>query len=105
MDISSPIGSIAAICTTGAFLPQIWKIKRQGGADLSYLMLSVYLLGIILWLIYGILLHAGAVIWANAATAVLVAIAMGLKAVKSRENQMRKPTKPSVASVPSYSND
>lgn len=34
MDLASPIGTVAAISTTAAFLPQIWKIKRQGGEDL-----------------------------------------------------------------------
>lgn len=53
-------------------------------------MLFVYLFGIVLWLIYGILLHAAAVIWANAATAVLVAVAVGLKASTGRERRARK---------------
>src|SRR5262245_44158264 len=43
MTVMSSIGTIAAICTTGAFAPQIVKIRRQGGKDLSYLMLFVYL--------------------------------------------------------------
>ena len=74
------IGGVAAVCTTVAFVPQILKIRRQGGGDLSYPMLSLYLTGIILWLVYGLMLHAAAVIWANAATSVLVAIAIVLKA-------------------------
>jgi MtN3 and saliva related transmembrane protein len=67
------------VCTTGAFIPQILKIRRQGGGDLSYPMLFVYLTGIVLWLAYGLMLHAAAIIWANAATALLVAIAIVLK--------------------------
>jgi MtN3 and saliva related transmembrane protein len=90
MNLAGPIGTIAAISTTAAFLPQIWKIKRQGGEDLSYPMLFVYLFGIVLWLVYGILLHAAAVIWANAATAVLVGIAIALKASKARESGARR---------------
>jgi MtN3 and saliva related transmembrane protein len=73
------VGTIAAVCTTSAFIPQILKIKRQGGEDLSYPMLSIYLTGIVLWLIYGLLLHAAAVIWANGVTSLLVAIAIVLK--------------------------
>jgi len=30
------VGTIAALCTTGAFVPQIVKIRKQGGEDLSY---------------------------------------------------------------------
>jgi len=78
------IGTVAAVCTTVAFVPQILKIRRQGGGDLSYPMLLLYLMGIILWLVYGLMLHAAAVIWANAATAVLVAIAIVLKARHGR---------------------
>jgi hypothetical protein len=47
-------------------------------------MLTVYLTGIVLWLIYGVMLHAAAVIWANAATSVLVAVAIVLKAMHPR---------------------
>jgi hypothetical protein len=47
-------------------------------------MLLLYLTGIVLWLIYGLMLRAAAIIWANAATAVLVTIAIVLKASHSR---------------------
>jgi hypothetical protein len=43
-------------------------------------MLVLYLAGILLWLVYGLLLHAAAVIWANVATSLLVAAALVLKA-------------------------
>jgi MtN3 and saliva related transmembrane protein len=76
----SYIGALAAICTTTAFIPQILKIRRQGGHDLSYPMLLLYLTGILLWLAYGLLIHAAAVIWANACTAVLVFVAVVMKA-------------------------
>jgi MtN3 and saliva related transmembrane protein len=84
MDLLGYIGGIAAVSTTGAFIPQILKIRRQGGGDLSYPMLFLYLTGILLWLAYGFILHAAAVIWANAATAVLVGVAIVLKASHPR---------------------
>jgi len=80
MALPNEIGTIAAICTTGAFVPQILKIRKQGGDDLSYAMLSVYFVGVSLWLAYGLMIHAAAVIWANAATVLLVAVAILLKA-------------------------
>jgi len=80
MTLLGEIGTLAAICTTGAFVPQIVKIRKQGGEDLSYLMLAVYFVGVSLWLIYGLMLHAAAVIWANASSDLLVAIAIVLKA-------------------------
>ncbi len=80
MGFTETVGTLAAICTTGAFVPQIVKIRKQGGEDLSYAMLAAYFAGVTLWLIYGLMLHAAAVIWANAASALLVAIAIVLKA-------------------------
>ena len=76
----SYIGTLAAICTTTAFIPQILKIKRQGGDDLSYPMLLLYLTGTLLWLAYGLMIHAAAVIWANGCTAGLVLLAVVMKA-------------------------
>src|SRR6202522_1541515 len=73
------IGLFAAACTTLSFVPQIAKIRKQGGADLSFYMLFIYLSGVLLWFFYGFILHAPAIIWANAASAVLVALAIGLK--------------------------
>lgn len=81
MGLIAYVGSAAAVCTTVAFIPQILKIRRQGGNDLSYPMLFLYLTGILLWLFYGLLLHAAAVIWANVATSFLVAVALVLKAI------------------------
>lgn len=73
------IGSAAAICTTIAFIPQLIKIKRRGGRDLSYPMLFLYLSGVVLWLCYGIMIQAEAVIAANAVTSLLVAACLLLK--------------------------
>jgi MtN3 and saliva related transmembrane protein len=76
------LGAVAGFCTTFAFVPQIIKIHRQGGRDLSYGMLVFYLTGVLLWLVYGILLHAPSVILANAATSFLIVVAILLKAWK-----------------------
>jgi MtN3 and saliva related transmembrane protein len=79
------VGTAAALCTTTAFIPQIIKIRRQGGKDLSYPMLFLYLAGVLLWLVYGFLLHAAAVIWANALTSFLVIVALILKVIHARD--------------------
>jgi 5'(3')-deoxyribonucleotidase/uncharacterized protein with PQ loop repeat len=90
MPLVAILGTLAALCTTGAFVPQIFKIHKQGGEDLSYGMLGVYLVGVLLWLAYGIGLHAQAVIWANTTAAILVLIAIVMKAMHStREAQAR----------------
>ena len=73
------IGSAAAICTTLSFVPQLVKIRRQGGRDLSDSMLGLYLLGLALWLAYGIRIEAAEVIGANVVAGTLVIAAVVMK--------------------------
>ncbi|MGA8312300.1 MAG: PQ-loop domain-containing transporter [Terriglobales bacterium] len=80
MSLTAYIGTVAAFCTTVAFVPQIVKLRKQGGEDLSYHMLFLYLTGVLLWLAYGIRVHAVAVIWANALAGLMVLISIVLKA-------------------------
>ena len=79
MGLVAWIGLLAAVCTTCSFIPQIAKIRKQGGLDLSFPMLFIYLSGCLLWFSYGLVLHAPAIIWANGATGALVIIAIILK--------------------------
>jgi len=76
---SALVGTVAALCTTLAFYPQLVKVRKQGGDDLSVAMLGMYLGGQALWLIYGLLNHAGAVIGANLASIALVAAVAVMK--------------------------
>lgn len=78
------LGSVAAICTTAAFLPQIQKIRKTGGKDVSYPMLLLYLIGVTLWLAYGVAIGAAAVIWANAVSIALVGSCLALKRMKEK---------------------
>ena len=71
---------MAAVCTTIAFVPQIVKIQKQGGRDLSYPMLALYLTGVLLWFAYGWILQRPEMLWANGITALLVVVAIVLKA-------------------------
>jgi MtN3 and saliva related transmembrane protein len=83
------VGTVAGFCTTFAFVPQLIKIWRQGGRDLSYGMLALYLIGAILWFVYGVLLHAQAVIVTNFATAIVIALATAMKAWTARRDDVR----------------
>jgi MtN3 and saliva related transmembrane protein len=87
--VVSAVGTVAGFCTTIAFVPQVVKIWKQGARDLSYAMLAIYLLGVLLWLIYGLLLHSPAIIWTNTATALLIVVATVSKAWTDR-----RPTAP-----------
>jgi 5'(3')-deoxyribonucleotidase/uncharacterized protein with PQ loop repeat len=66
------IGIVAAACTTLAFLPQLFKIEKEGSTELSTTMLGMYVAGQILWLAYGFAIAALPVIGANAVSIVLV---------------------------------
>lgn len=65
------IGFAAAILTTAAFLPQVfktWKTKDVSGLSLP--MLFIFFIGIVLWLIYGFLMNSPSMIFANSITVV-----------------------------------
>ena len=60
------IGMMAAILTTLAGLPQLIKILRtKKSNDLSLTMVLMFVFGILLWLIYGIMLGDLPLIIAN----------------------------------------
>jgi MtN3 and saliva related transmembrane protein len=84
------LGTVGGFCTTFAYVPQVVKIWKQGGRDLSYGMLGLYLFGVLLWLAYGLLLHAHAVVVTNFATAILIAIATALKAWTAKRDEIKQ---------------
>ena len=54
MDIVSIIGLVAGCCTTAAVIPQIiksWRTKEV--KDVSPVMFSILVFGVILWIVYG----------------------------------------------------
>ncbi len=62
------IGIIAAICTTSGFIPQIIRgIRTKRLDDLSPVMYMLLIVGLSLWLSYGIHIEDMIVIVANAA--------------------------------------
>ena len=66
MDIVTGIGLAAAVCTTGAALPQTIKIaKSKSTKDLSLTMYLMIIAGIMLWLLYGFLIKNNVIILAN----------------------------------------
>jgi len=74
------IGLIAATCTTLAFVPQVFKAwKYKSTQDISLTMYLVLLLGLILWLIYGLHHNSLAIILANSITGLLVLLMLALK--------------------------
>lgn len=67
------IGLCAAVLTTAAFLPQVYKTwKTKDVSALSLPMLSMFFVGVFLWLVYGLLLSSPSLILANSITLVSV---------------------------------
>jgi len=76
------IGYCAAILTTVAFLPQVFRVWRTRSAhDISLPMYCLFTAGTALWLAYGIASRAWPVTAANAITLVL---AIGVLVAKLR---------------------
>jgi MtN3 and saliva related transmembrane protein len=74
------IGYAAALLTTVAFLPQAWLTYRTRKADgISLTMYSIFVVGIVLWLVYGVFVGRGPLIVANLVTLVLSSFILGMK--------------------------
>lgn len=66
------IGLLAAILTTSAFVPQVYKLYKEKNAQgVSLTMYLIMLTGVLLWLLYGMLIGSIAIIVANSVTAFL----------------------------------
>jgi MtN3 and saliva related transmembrane protein len=60
------LGFAAAVCTTGAFVPQVVMVWRQRGAPgISTGMYLMFITGIALWLTYGLALNSWPMTIAN----------------------------------------
>ena len=60
------LGLVAGTITSITFLPQVIKIwQTKSAKDLSLMMLLLLMLGVILWLSYGLLVKDAAIIYTN----------------------------------------
>lgn len=82
MDNITVLGYIAGVLTTASFIPQLLKAyKTKSTKDISVVMYTWFIIGIALWILYGIYKNSWPVILANAVTMV---IALGILALKLR---------------------
>ena len=66
------VGSIAGICTTAAFLPQVFTVHLTGDTEgLSLSMYCIFVSGVFLWMAYGVCKGAASLVLANLITFVL----------------------------------
>lgn len=74
------LGMLAGTISAIVFLPQVIKTWRSKSAkDISLLMFSFATISVILWLVYGILIKNGPVIYTNSCVLVLSVIMLILK--------------------------
>lgn len=80
MQFVETLGFVAGACTTAAFLPQVFHVWRtRSAADISLGMYCVFLLGVFLWLAYGIIVSALSMIIANGITLLLAGSVLFMK--------------------------
>jgi len=76
------IGSVAAVCTTISFLPQLLRVwQRKSARDISLSMFLLFSFGVACWLVYGLGIGSAPIIAANAVT---LAQALAILALKLR---------------------
>jgi MtN3 and saliva related transmembrane protein len=80
MNTTDLIGYSSAFLTTLAFVPQTlhsWKTRDLSGISLP--MYSLFSLGVLGWLIYGVMITSWPIIVANSITLVLACAVLSLK--------------------------
>ena len=80
MSTTELFGYLAATLTTISFIPQViqvWRSKQT--KDISLGMYSIFTLGIVVWLIFGLMLGSAPIIIANSITVVLAGSVLAMK--------------------------
>jgi len=80
LHLAESLGLIAGALVTFSIIPQLIRVFRLKSArEISMLFTTLLLLGILMWLVYGILLQLTPVIIWNAAGAVLTMVLLYAK--------------------------
>ena len=83
-------GYAAALCTTGAYIPQVLKVWRtRATQDISLKMFLVLVTGLSLWLTYGIHRGEWPLIAANSVTLCLASTILYFKLQQVRRDRSR----------------
>ena len=81
-------GFSAALLTTIAFLPQLYKTWQTKSADdVSLIMLILFIIGLICWIIYGLKIHSIPILVANIITFIFNFSILILKLTYRNNNQ------------------
>lgn len=69
MDLPTALGLGAAFLTSVAFVPQVVRnFRRKHVDDLSFSTFGTFTLGVLLWLVYGVMIESLPIILANVFT-------------------------------------
>ena len=80
MSLTEILGFLAAVCTTASFVPQVWHIlKTRDTQAISLMMYLLFTVGVVLWLVYGIMIGSTPVVAANSITLVLALVILTCK--------------------------
>ena len=80
MILSEFIGYAAAILTTASFVPQAWvTFRTRDVRGISLGMYLLFVLGVSLWLAYGVLVTAWPIVIANTITLALASVILVMK--------------------------
>ncbi len=89
-DPSGIIGTIAAVCTTISLVPQLLRVwERKSAKDVSLGMFLLFSAGVLLWFIYGVMIHSLPVEAANGVSFVFSLAILSLKLHFDRREQAR----------------
>jgi MtN3 and saliva related transmembrane protein len=97
MSAQDILGYMAAVLTTGSFLPQAWlTLRTRNVSGISLAMYSAFTAGVALWLLYGVMLGHWPIVMANLVTLALAATILVVKLVEDRRSRrlQRAPTDP-----------
>jgi MtN3 and saliva related transmembrane protein len=82
MNLISICGLIGGTFTTISFLPQLIQVwKTRSTKDISAGMFILFTIGVMFWLVYGILIKEWPVIIANGITLIFACVILGFKAI------------------------
>lgn len=69
------IGFFAAILTTVAFIPQVYKVwQTKSVSGMSLTMYLIFFTGVSLWLVYGLIINSLPMILGNSITLLLTSV-------------------------------
>lgn len=76
------IGSLAGMCTTIAFVPQVIKVvKTKSTKDISLSMFSIFSFGVLLWIFFGFITSSNPIIISNVIILLLSGIILAYKII------------------------